>query len=64
MENLKDPIDLLTKRENRENTKLTDEKVKQIFGLKKQGVKQVEIANLIGVSATTVSGVINGKIWI
>lgn len=52
------------KRENRANTKLTDEKVKQIFDLKKQGVKQVEIANLIGVSATTVSGVVNGKIWV
>ncbi len=38
-------------------------KLKKIFNLEKENVPQHEIANIIGISKTVISDILNGKSW-
>lgn len=45
------------------SSKLTTEKVRQIRSLRMEGRTQHEIANIIGISRTSVEGVLAGRTW-
>jgi DNA invertase Pin-like site-specific DNA recombinase len=45
------------------SAKLTNEKVREIFGLAKEGLSRREIAKIYGVSPRTVKDIVSGATW-
>lgn len=43
--------------------KLTEEDVKQVFELRKQGLLQREIAEIVGCTSSNISAILRGKSW-
>lgn len=43
--------------------KLTEEDVKQVFELRKQGLLQREIAKIVGCTSSNISAILRGKSW-
>lgn len=43
--------------------KLTEEDVKQVFELRKQGLLQREIAEIVGCTPSNISAILRGKSW-
>lgn len=53
----------LENRRHRRDTKLTQEKVEQIFILKKRGIPTSEIAQQFGVKPVTIRQILSGRLW-
>lgn len=51
------------KRESSNFAKLTEEDVKQVFELRKQGLLQREIAEIVGCTSSNISAILRGKSW-
>ena len=51
----------LSKGNNHYNTKIKDEEIPKIFKMKKDGLKNYEIAKIYNVNPTTISKILKGK---
>lgn len=59
----KNGLNVARKGEKSNLSKLTEERVKQIFLLRKQGLTQEEIGNIVGCSKSNISCILKGKTW-